>query len=63
MDVAGRTMTSPDGGERPVTLRGAVFVAVMDWLRGLPSRLVGVIARLLGYRRDRNDTDGDGQFG
>lgn len=56
-------MTSPDGGERPVTLRGAVFVAVMDWLRGLPSRLVGVIARLLGYRRDRNDTDGDGQFG
>jgi hypothetical protein len=36
---------------------------MLEWLRVQGSRLLGAIARLLGWKRDPNDTDGDGQFG
>lgn len=29
----------------------------------LPGRAWGALVRALGFRRDPNDTDGDGQFG
>ena len=36
---------------------------MIETLRVLAARWLGAVARALGWRRDPNDTDGDGQFG